>query len=177
MKWSHRLIIVVVAILVIAAGLFSYRTFTASAQPDDAQDLPHFSFPDVAGVERDRSEWDGKILVVNFWATWCPPCREEIPEFVKLQEALGNQGLQFIGIAIEDAEPVKAFMAEMTFNYPVLIGEGGGMSLSAQLGNTIGIIPFTAVIDRSGKVVYAHSGPFAREQVMAIVKPLLAGDS
>ena len=175
MKWSHQLIIVVVAMLAIAAGLLSYRTFIAGTRNDP--DLPHFSFPDVAGIQRDRSEWDGKILVVNFWATWCPPCREEIPEFVKLQEAMGGQGLQFIGIAIEDAEPVKAFMKQISFNYPVLIGENGGMSLSARLGNTIGILPFTAVIDRSGKVVHAHSGPFAREQVMAIVKPLLAGDS
>ena len=175
MKWSHQLIIVVVAILAIAAGLFSYRTFTA--EPQNGPDLPNFSFLDVAGVQRDRSEWDGKILVINFWATWCPPCREEIPEFVKLQEEMGDQGLQFIGIAIEDAEPVKAFMAEITFNYPVLIGEDDGMSLSAQLGNTIGVLPFTAVIDRSGKVVHAHSGPFTREQVMTIVKPLLAGDS
>jgi thiol-disulfide isomerase/thioredoxin len=175
MKWSHRLIIVVVAVLAIAAGLFSYRSFTAGPQKDS--DLPHFSFPDVAGVQHDRSEWDGKVLVVNFWATWCPPCREEIPEFVKLQEAMGEQGLQFIGIAIEDVEPVKAFMEEITFNYPVLIGEEGGMSLSAQLGNSIGILPFTAVIDRSGQVVHAHSGPFTREQVMAIVRPLLAGGS
>jgi thiol-disulfide isomerase/thioredoxin len=175
MKWSHQLIIAVVAMLAIAAGFFSYRTFTAG--PRDGPDLPHFSFPDVAGVQRDRSEWDGKTLVINFWATWCPPCREEIPEFIKLQEEMGGLGLQFIGIAIEDTEPVEAFMAEMTFNYPVLIGEDDGMSLSAQLGNTIGILPFTAVIDRSGKVVHAHSGPFNREQVMAIVKPLLAGDS
>lgn len=169
------MIIVVVAMLAIAAGLFSYRIFTDG--PRNGPDLPDFSFPDVAGVQRDRSEWAGKTLVINFWATWCPPCREEIPEFVKLQEEMGDQGLQFIGIAIEDAEPVKAFMAEVAFNYPVLIGEHAGMSLSAQLGNTIGILPFTVVIDRSGKVVQAHSGPFTREQVLAIVKPLLAGDS
>jgi len=174
MKWSHRLLIVVVAMFAIAAGLFSYRTFTAG--PRNGPELPHFSFPDVTGVQREGSEWDGKTLVINFWATWCPPCREEIPEFVKLQEEMGDQGLQFIGIAIEDTEPVKAFMTEFPFNYPVLIGENGGMSLSVRLGNTIGIIPFTAVIDRSGRVVQAHSGSFTREQVLAIVKPLLAGN-
>jgi len=176
MRWSHRLLLVVVAMVAIAAGLFSYRAFF-TAGPRNGPDLPHFSFPDVAGVQHYRSEWGGKILVINFWATWCPPCRKEIPEFVKLQEEMSDQGLQFIGIAIEDAEPVKAFMAEIPFNYPVLIGENGGMSLSARLGNTIGILPFTVVIDRSGKVAHAHSGPFMREQLIAIVKPLLAGDS
>ena len=84
---------------------------------------PEFTLPDLDGQLRSISEWDGKVIALNFWATWCPPCLKEVPEFVLLQAKYQAQGLQFIGIALQRPEEVRDFVAENGMNYPVLAGE------------------------------------------------------
>ena len=74
--------------------------------------------PDVEGREQALGQWQGKVLVVNFWATWCAPCREEMPEFVRAQAELGGKGLQFVGIAVDQADKVRQFAQEIGINYP-----------------------------------------------------------
>ncbi len=117
------------------------------------------SLPDSKGLEHPLGQWKGKVLVVNFWATWCVPCREEMPQFVKAQREFGDRGLQFVGIAIDQPDKVDAFAAEIGLNYPALIGGLGAMELSKTLGNGIGALPFTVIVDRSGRVATRSWGP------------------
>ena len=118
-----------------------------------------FSLSDVKGTIRHLSEWRGKVIVINFWATWCPPCREEIPAFVELQQAYERRGLQFVGIALQQAEEVLSFMDEFNVNYPSLVGGDDVISLAEKLGNSIGALPYTVIIDRSGYIAFTRRGP------------------
>jgi thiol-disulfide isomerase/thioredoxin len=154
------------------------------SQPSDAQpglrghpkpvsELPVFSLPDLQGHTRISTEWLGQVLVVNFWATWCPPCRREMPLFVDLQERFGTRGLQFVGIAIDEPQPVKKFAESIGVNYPILLGETEAISLSQSLGNRFGSLPFTVVFDRSGKRVFVQTGELDRQMLDEQAIPLL----
>lgn len=134
---------------------------------------PDFSLPDVTGQMRNISEWDGKVVAINFWATWCPPCIKEIPEFIELQHKYGEQGLQFIGIALQRPEEVTEFMAEKGMNYPVLAGEMEVIKIAESYGNEMGVLPYTVIVDREGRIYYAKRGPLAGEAAEAIISELL----
>jgi len=131
------------------------------------------TLPDAAGRDQPLAQWKGKVVVVNFWATWCVPCREEMPEFVKAQREFGERGLQFVGIAIDEPAKVKAFSAELGLNYPALIGGYGAIELSRTLGNRLGALPFTVVIDRSGRYVHTQLGPLSEARLRSIIGQLL----
>jgi thiol-disulfide isomerase/thioredoxin len=171
-----NVLIVIVVVFALATGILAQRL---TATPESATEstpqntLPAFTLPDLSGQQRSISEWQGKILIINFWATWCPPCRKEIPEFIKLQQELGDRGLQFIGIAIEEKASVEKYASFVKINYPILIGEVTGIALSQKLGNTINALPFTIVVDRKGNIVHHQPGEFSRNQILKVVKPLL----
>lgn len=120
---------------------------------------PDFSLPDLEGQMRSLDEWDGKLIVINFWATWCPPCREEIPVFMELQEEFADRGLQFLGIALQEAEEVRDYVNEMGMNYPVLTGYREVIKIAAALGNYMGALPYTVVINREGVIEFVKAGP------------------
>ena len=129
--------------------------------------------PDAAGHEQALAQWPGKVLVVNFWATWCVPCREEMPEFVRMQKEFGERGLQFVGIAIDDASKVDRFARELGLNYPALIGGYGALELSKTLGNEFGVLPFTVVVDRSGHIAHTQLGPVKEAELRSMLSQLL----
>lgn len=122
---------------------------------------PDFTLMDVTGQQRNVSEWKGKVLVINFWATWCPPCLEEIPHFIKLQDKYGHQGLQFVGIALEGVDEVIGFANEQGINYPLLVGEQEVIKLAGKFGNRIGGLPYTVIIDREGHISFIKQGPLS----------------
>lgn len=128
------------------------------------QPRPEFTLPDKGGQMRHVSEWDDRVLVINFWATWCPPCRDEIPGFIKLQEKYTARGLQFVGIALQDAEEVQDFVAEMGMNYPVLVGMEEVIKVSEQYGNQVGALPFTVIVDREQRIAFIKFGPLPYEE-------------
>ena len=134
---------------------------------------PDFSLPDVAGEVRNIAEWDGKVIAINFWATRCPPCIKEIPEFVELQHKYQSQGLQFIGIALQRPEEVLDFMKEKGMNYPVLAGEMEVIEISELYGNNIGALPYTVIIDRAGLIQYVKRGPLSMDGAESIISKLL----
>ena len=119
---------------------------------------PAFRFPDLEGIEIESSEWQGKILVINFWATWCPPCRKEMPLFIEMQDQFAANGVQFIGIAIDDFELVQDFHDVYGINFPTLIGNMEAVALANTLGNRFDSLPFTAIIDRQGNNRYVQAG-------------------
>ncbi|MCP4040967.1 MAG: TlpA family protein disulfide reductase, partial [Gammaproteobacteria bacterium] len=131
---------------------------------------PEFSLNDLTGTPRRVREWDGRLLFVNFWATWCPPCLREIPTFIELQERYGSRGLQFLGVAIQDPVPVMEFVREAGINYPVLVGQEDAMQVAKEYGNRFGGLPFTAVVDRNGTILYARGGELSMEQAEKLIK-------
>jgi thiol-disulfide isomerase/thioredoxin len=159
-----------VALAALAAGL--YFGPEVSRDPP-AAGLLGLVLPDIEGREQRLDQWRGKVLVVNFWATWCEPCREEMPEFVKAQAALGGKGLQFVGIAIDQPDKIRQFSRDLKLNYPSLVGGYGALELSKSLGNKILALPFTLIIDREGRVAYAQMGPLKPGKLDAIVGKML----
>lgn len=119
------------------------------------------------------SDLKGRWVLVNFWATWCAPCREEIPVFVRMQERHGPKGLQFVGIAIDRPEQVAAFAREFGINYPVLLGGLDTMELMRQTGNRPGVLPFTLVLDRSGRITSQTLGEIKEVKLENVIQPLL----
>ena len=130
--------------------------------------------PDVDGKQQALGQWKGKVLIVNFWATWCVPCREEMPEFVKLQKEFGDRGVQFVGIAVDDPAKVRQFAAELGLNYPALVGGYGAIELSKSLGNGVGALPYTLILDRSGSISRTKLGPVKTSDLRDIIGQLLA---
>ncbi|MCD2450679.1 TlpA family protein disulfide reductase [Methylicorpusculum oleiharenae] len=169
---KQSLIILAIAFCALAAGIY-VNQLTDNQSRVDTPALPDFSFPDLAGRTHSLTEWHGKIIVVNFWATWCPPCRKEIPEFVELQKEYGEQGLQFVGIALEEKETVAAYLNTLETNYPMLIGGDQAMALAQQMGNIAGILPFSLVFNRDGQLIHRQAGPFSKEDLIKLIKPLL----
>ncbi len=119
------------------------------------------SFRDEEGAPRRLGQFAGKVLVVNFWATWCTPCREEMPGFVKLQARWRDRGVQFVGLAQDEPAKVAAFGRELGVNYPLWLGEAEVMDLSRRLGNRLGVLPHTVLLDGEGRVIESRIGVFA----------------
>jgi thiol-disulfide isomerase/thioredoxin len=166
-----------IAIVLVAAAMFAlgggYLAYIWLAPPaaDPAQVILTATLDDLGGTPQPLAQWAGKVMVVNFWATWCAPCREEIPFFIQLQERYRSQGLVFVGIAVDDKAKVKTFAAEMGINYPILIGELAAMELSRKAGNRLGGLPFTLIVDRRGKVVATELGVV--KKLESAIQPLL----
>lgn len=165
-------LISIAALIALGLGMAT-RHFSVAAKPTDMSALPEFSLSDLSGLQHPISEWQGKVLVINFWATWCPPCLKEISDFIALQEQYKAKGLQFIGIALEDKESVAQYFATTKINYPILLGEDTGIALAHQLGNIIDAVPYTLVIDRQGKIIHRQPGEFSKERLMEFIGPLL----
>ncbi len=163
---THRLL----QALILLLGLLSLVNSHASGA---LQQLPQQSFEDIDGNTQPLDQWRGKVVVLNFWATWCPPCRREIPTFTALQREYQQQGLQFIGIAIDDPRAVSRYIREQEINYPTLLGEENGMELSMQLGNRSFVLPYSAIFDRSGRLVSTHRGELTREELKQRLSTLL----
>ena len=162
--------LLIAALLALTAGFLLNRY--VNGESARGQSRVDFTLPGLDGKAHHLSEWDGKILIVNFWATWCPPCRKEIPDFVQLQEKYGAAGVQFVGVAVDQPEAIRDFIKTQPFNYPILVGDEEG-SISKQFGNNIGALPYTAVIDRAGKINLTNRGQFHRAELEATIKDLL----
>ncbi|MBI1194345.1 MAG: redoxin domain-containing protein [Gammaproteobacteria bacterium] len=136
---------------------------------------PDFALPDLDGLPRKVGEWDGKVLVVNFWADNCRPCRREIPAFIRMQGDFLKRGVQFVGIAINERDAVRTFAAEMgvEFNYPVLTGVDDTIEVARNFGNEVGILPYTVVVDRSGKISEVQFGEVREDELRGMLSPLL----
>jgi thiol-disulfide isomerase/thioredoxin len=128
---------------------------------------------DLSGKPQTLSQLSGKVLVVNFWATWCAPCREEIPVLIKTRKKYASKNLEIAGIGIDNASKMQDFALEMKIEYPLLVGGMESMSLSKELGNRAEVLPFTVVLDRSGRIAYARAGALTESSLEAILIPLL----
>lgn len=117
------------------------------------------------GTPHSLSDWGGKVLLVNFWATWCAPCREEIPLIQQAREKYRQRNLEVIGIAIDDAHPVMEYRDELSIAYPLLLVPGDPIKLLSSFGDDTGALPHSAVIGTSGEILATHTGPLTAEQL------------
>lgn len=120
--------------------------------------FPGLVLIDTHGKTQHLDQWRGKVLVLNYWATWCFPCREEMPGFSRLQDKFQDKGVQFVGISTDDAAKIIEFQKEASIGYPLLIGDMGTMTKSAEFGNSRQALPFTAVFDRRGNLAMSKLG-------------------
>jgi thiol-disulfide isomerase/thioredoxin len=155
----------------LAVGVWFAQTRYAPRPPTiPVSALWSLSYPDLQGQPQPLSRWRGKVLVLNFWASWCAPCREEMPDFAALRAQYQAQGVEFVGIAIDNQANVAQFLQRQPVNYPILIGEGAASNLARQLGNPSGALPYTIVLDRDGNVVLKHLGRLPRAKLEAILR-------
>lgn len=146
---------------------------TAADTPSGA---PVFAatFDDLDGAPVALADFRGSPLVLNFWATWCPPCRKEIPDLMEIQRRYGTRGVTLIGIAVEEKAPVTAFVKDQQINYPILVGRDKGIQLLQAIGNQSAGLPYTVVLDRQGNIVFTKRGALTRERLEQVLEPLLS---
>jgi len=146
--------------------------FAETTSPVIGKIRPEFAMMDIEGNVRNIKDWDGQVVLLNFWATWCPPCLEEIPGFIEVQQDMENRGFQIIGVAVDNEENIRAFADEMAMNYPILAGEMEAIELAQKYGNNIGALPFSAIIDKNGKITHTIMGELSKDRLISILKQL-----
>lgn len=134
--------------------------------------LPDVAIADLDGEPKTLESWAGQIRVVNFWATWCKPCREEVPMLVAAQRDYAGQGVQIIGLAVDDADTAARFARDYNINYPVLADTSAVMRVQDQLRAGQGL-PVTLVVDRRGRIEGRAVGEITREDLDRMLAPLL----
>ncbi len=154
-------------------GFQRWRVPAADPGPDPMAAILASRLATPDGKMQSPGDFLGRVLVINYWATWCQPCREEIPVFVRLQSEYGDKGLQFVGIAIDQADPVRRFAMEFRINYPLLLGGMEAIELSRRTGNKAGVLPYTLVVNRSGGLVAGLVGGISEASLRARLSPLL----
>jgi thiol-disulfide isomerase/thioredoxin len=187
-SWQRpNLILLAIALFaLLALGVnYFYRLHLQQGQPESASAAapaaiigkyrPDFVLPDALGLSHRAAEWDGRVRVINFWATWCQPCVRELPGFVTLQGQYAEHGVQFIGIALDTAPQVEAFFKRLhlTPNYPSLIGGADAIAVAEAYGNEVGILPYTVVLDKTGRIAYAQFGELTRDSAEQMILALL----
>ena len=178
---SRIMLIFGVALLALMAGALFYAAkipveAPAPTTPEPRQlevvTHPAFTLPDMEGTDREFAEWDGSHRLINFWATWCAPCRREIPLLKAFQDEHGENGFQVLGIAVDYPEEVNKYAETAEFNYPVLVGQQEAMAVAESSGIEFIGMPFTMFVTRDGEYVGAYIGELHQSHLDDIVNIL-----
>lgn len=174
--YAQKLALLLVGAAALAAGFWLASELR---RPDEGAgpSAVSFALPDLEGRVRNLSEWKGKTILLNFWATWCPPCREEIPMLIDAQSRLGERGVQVIGVAIDDPKAVAAYARDMKINYPVLIGDAAAMNLMDVYGNRAGSLPYSVVIQPDGSIASRKLGAYRGHELEEALREAFSPDS
>lgn len=129
------------------------------------QRRPDFKLTDIHGASVSAADFDGGVWLLNFWATWCTPCVEEMPMLSRLQSDHGRRGMNVVGIALDDAEKAREFALALSIDYPVLVGLTDVMLVGRRYGNSAGMLPYSVLIDADGTIRWTHLGALKREDL------------
>lgn len=181
---SFPVLINALIILIIIVGYYFNQHYTSVSLPglpayQPNEHRPNFTLADLNGKIHSNSEWDGQVVIINFWASWCISCVKEIPIFINLQHEYAQQGVQFIGIVVRDEiATVKQFVKSIGINYPTLIAQNDKQvqQLAKQWGNTIQALPFTVVVNRAGDIVSRFAGVINETAAKQAILPWLGSE-
>ena len=175
MNRRQLIIIVAISLLALLGGVLTsqwiYKTGLARDPAVKAFFANSWQTPD--GKTVNTQDWQGKVLVVNFWASWCPPCVEEMPALDKLQQEFLQQNVLFVGIGIDSPSNIREFLSKTPVSYPIVIGGLEGSNLSKQLGNSQGALPYTIIINAKGKASYSKLGKISEDDIRSAIKSAL----
>ena len=164
-----------IGLLALLAGVLTsqwiYRTSLATDPAIEAFFANSWKTPDGKPVNTDQ--WRGKVLVVNFWASWCPPCVEEMPALDKLQQEFLSQNVLIVGIGIDSPSNIREFLEMTPISYPIVIGGLEGTNLSKQMGNAQGALPYTVIIRANGQASNSKLGKMSEEELRKAIKSAL----
>jgi thiol-disulfide isomerase/thioredoxin len=175
MNRRQWIIIVAISLLALLAGVLASQWIYKTGLASDPAVKAFFanSWQSADGKPVDTQKWQGKVLVVNFWASWCPPCIEEMPTLDLLSQEFLQQNVLFVGIGIDSPSNIREFLKSTPVSYPIVIGGLEGSNLSKQMGNTQGALPYTVIINSKGKATYTKLGKISEEELRKAVKDAL----
>ncbi|HYD95629.1 MAG TPA: TlpA disulfide reductase family protein [Noviherbaspirillum sp.] len=164
---KNIVVYLIVAVLFAGIGIFFANTRVAPETPDSGAvgKLLSQVMADSGGQQQQLGQWKGKTLIVNFWATWCAPCVEEMPELSALQQELDASGVRILGIGIDSPSNIAEFARKYKISYPLYIGGLNGTELSRELGNRGGGLPFTVLVGRDGQVKKTYLGRLKMDEL------------
>jgi peroxiredoxin len=171
-----------IALAMALAGFFAARLYFDEPLPASrlshdgvivGQPRPDFSLGSSTGDVVTAADFNGRVLLLNFWATWCEPCLREMPMLVELQAQYGAQGLRVVGVAVDDPKSAMDFTREYGITYPILVGMGDVMAMNVAFGNTDGVLPYSVLVDREGIVRWQYVGEIPRSDITALLQRFL----
>ena len=164
-----------ISLVALAAGVLTSQWIYRAGLADDPAIKAFFANPwqTPDGKSVDTKEWRGKVLIVNFWASWCPPCVEEMPTLDKLQQEFKAQNVLFVGIGIDSPSNIRQFLEKTPVSYPIVIGGLEGSNISKQMGNAQGALPYTVIINTQGKATSSKLGKISEEELKSAIKSAL----
>ncbi len=174
-----NLMLALAGVLALVGGYWAAQALHSSDKPNtgltyESGQMIDFTLADLDDKKHSLAQWRGKVIVLNFWATWCPPCREEIPLFIAMQKQYAANGLQVIGVAVDNKTAVMVYRQSTNINYPLLLGdEDQIMQIMARYGNRMGSLPYTVIMDREGQFAVRKLGAFSRDELKYVLEPLL----
>lgn len=169
---------VLTAVAAFAAGV-ALRQYSTTRSPKSGTvsekavaGLFGVQLPDSSGRLHAFAQWRGKALVINFWATWCAPCREEMPYFSRIAEKHAAKGVQFVGISTDSPDAVRSFAEQYRIAYPLLVGGPGAIELSATLGNSLKGLPYTIILGPNGEPLLTRIGRLPESELEKLLDRL-----
>ena len=175
MNRRQLLIICGISLIALLGGILTSQWISKTGLASEPSVKAFFANPwqTPDGKAVNSAEWQGKVLVVNFWASWCPPCVEEMPTLDLLQQEFLQQNVLFVGIGIDSPSNIREFLKSTPVSYPIVIGGLEGSNLSKQMGNAQGALPFTVIINGKGKAIYSKLGKIDEEELRKAIKSAL----
>ena len=169
---KQSLILGAVALISMLAGILLFQMWFTDDRLEtpaieSTSGLSAIPLTGLQGEESQFASWQGDILIVNFWAPWCAPCRREIPALIDLQEDYRERGVRILGIALDGKDPVSRFAEEYQINYPLFLAGNRIAMYNAVFDNPSGSLPFTVILDRNLAIRFKHNGEVTREQLLA----------